>query len=552
VGEDMISEAYEKHKMSLCRKSEEVLHLSEEHLQGLYEYGKRVGRRVKDLYDPFKTSLPNQMASVEAARREGGNLSALKMNGSLQSFSGHPLTHLQKDNSRTRLEPFVIGLFGPPGSGKTTLCKKLISDLGRKFFPDLPREKLLYSRNCGTKHWDGYDHQPIVILDDFGQDLLVREDLVEFETLISINDYILPMASLPQKGTKFRSPIVIVTSNMSFGGGNLVTGSNQKVVEDPIALWRRFDLPLLVMKGENGPCTRLYELELKTGCRDFWNEKFHTSNHHWTSCYPFSGNQNGVGVKLLEEELSPQELKDVISEGIEKKFSYHRKTFFDSWDQTIISKSVRFLKKPSGEWDLEVFEDPNNFSPHTRTKLISFPPHPPKHPPVVKAQAISEPLKVRMITVAECDTKVLQPLQKAMWRDLGHQPQFCLTNGVKILEDFEEETIPWIKRIEHEIQRILQESESPRENALLKKFLLSLSLNSSRNNSLLLRGKRRLFQIQSNQQSLSHILILLIHQKNSGCLVTIQQLLITSLWRPLSNLLKEYSVRSIINLLKNG
>jgi hypothetical protein len=77
----------------------------------------------------------------------------------------------------------------------------------------------------------------------------------------------------------------------------------------------------------------------------------------------------------------------------------------------------------------------------------------------VKAQALPEPLKVRMITVAESDTKVLQPFQMALWRYLSTQSQFCLTNGVKELENFEDETLPWIYRIEEVIKRIYQRGD---------------------------------------------------------------------------------------------
>jgi hypothetical protein len=69
-----------------------------------------------------------------------------------------------------------------------------------------------------------------------------------------------------------------------------------------------------------------------------------------------------------------------------------------------------------------------------------------------------------MITIGEVDTKVLQPLQKALWGGLGRCPQFCLTNGVKDLEDFAEDTLPWIYRIESAIKIIKEQGDIREEN----------------------------------------------------------------------------------------
>jgi hypothetical protein len=95
---------------------------------------------------------------------------------------------------------------------------------------------------------------------------------------------------------------------------------------------------------------------------------------------------------------------------------------------------------------------------------IKFPLVPPDRLPFVKAIPLAEPLKVRVITAGEANTKVLQPLQKVMWASLGQFPQFSLTHGVKNLElyDIEERDDPEIfHRMEAEINRIFtNESEN--------------------------------------------------------------------------------------------
>jgi hypothetical protein len=85
-----------------------------------------------------------------------------------------------------------------------------------------------------------------------------------------------------------------------------------------------------------------------------------------------------------------------------------------------------------------------------------FPRYPPYHSPVVEAVALPEPLKVRMITKAEKDTKVLQPFQRSLFQYLKSKPQFSLTHGVKFdhMEEFSDK-LEWIYRIESEIKAIL-------------------------------------------------------------------------------------------------
>jgi hypothetical protein len=501
VGQDMIDEAYRKHRASLCRPEEDRTRVPENILKDLFEYGQRVGDRVAALYDPFSTSLPNSRSSIESNRQNGGNRAGLVENGTLKSFSGHPLIKMMSDDQSTRLEPFVIGLFGIPGSGKTTLTQELVEFFRRRICPGWQRSSAVYSRNCGTKHWDGYNGQPIVVLDDFGQDLSSREDLVEFETLVSINDYVLPMADLKEKGQKFRSPIIILTSNMQFASSSLKDGSGSPVMEDPVALWRRINAPFLIDR-DRSDVRRIFPIQVLGRFKEehqdeFYCEKYlrgsggiaslrgavpqprgivlHRDHHDvkWREAMERLREHSSVIINRgnyssLEYHPSVSKVKVMndLYQSLRDRWSYHQHVFSETWEQVVSSKKV-LLRPPtdgSCRWDLEVEEDPLRFSPFSRTLQLNFPTHPPSHPPIVKAHAIEEPLKVRMITLGEVDTKVLQPFQKALWQYLSEQPQFCLTNGVKSLEDFELETLPWLKKIEHQIKRILEESRKREQN----------------------------------------------------------------------------------------
>nr|UJQ92897.1 MAG: putative RNA-dependent RNA polymerase [Narnaviridae sp.] len=459
VGQDMIDEAYDKHFQSLCRPAETISKLDPSIKEKLFQYGAKVGREVERIYDPYSTTLPNQRASVQYSREKGGNLSQLSKEGRLKTYSGSPL---QQISGTTRVEPFVVGLFGEPGSGKTTLVQKLIRFLGNRFFPGLSGTGLTYSRSCSMEHWDGYTGQPITVLDDFGQNLEDSKDLVEFENLISTNEFFLPMAHLEKKGQRFTSPIVIVTSNRAFGSRLDANGTFR--VEDPLAVWRRFSVPILVRRDRR---PSLISLELGHAASSRHAQKFSDGKQgnegHWALSqlhYPYSTTEISSFALLVE----------TLEDSIRSRFSHHETYIKDVWEQNIFRKNIIFSQNADVPYVLDVnasrVDLPSRDSDYTVS--LEFPLDPPSHSPIVKAVALSEPLKVRMITAAEADTKVLQPFQKALWQYLGNQPQFCLTNGVKAPwsehEDFENDTLPWIYRIEKMIQEI--HKNSPESDSL--------------------------------------------------------------------------------------
>lgn len=462
VGRDMIDEAYQKHCESLCRPQDDLLEVPEEHLIGLREYGRKVGKRLRTLYDPFKTSLPNQRACIEKGRHLGGNLSQLKEDLNVQLFSNHPITHLKdRDDERVRLEPYVIGLFGPPGSGKTTLVQDLIRSLGRKLFPSMNREQLVYSRSCATDHWDGYTGQPIVVLDDFGQDHVHRVDIVEFENIVSVNDYVLPMAELVDKGQMFESPIIILTSNCQYGSNLCANGSS--FVEEPWAVWRRITLPLLIERKGLFPKEIIPYLSI--GQELVWHRKYTTTDSFQGSVpmnKAFDHRANGC----LTTKTIPgmHHLVERIFSELDDRFNYHQFHIQGTWVQQISRKRIRCSPNPEEPllWDVYVNDIPFPSCDSDWSLDAQFNSRPPESCPIVKAVALSEPLKVRMITAAEARTKVLQPFQQALWQYLTEQPQFCLTNGCKAPwsehDSFSDDTIPWIYRIETMIKQIQDRS----------------------------------------------------------------------------------------------
>lgn len=450
VGEDMIKEAYEKHKASLCRPESDLLPVPDDYLEKLYKYGQQVGKFVQKVYKPYETKLPNRRATVESSRRRGGARTALDSRLEVQKGP----FYLSELDGPTRVEPYVIGLFGPPGSGKTTAIRTLTQMLGVSLFPARTGNQLVYSRSCSTKHWDGYDNQPIVVMDDFGQDLNDRSDLVEFEQLVSTNRYLLPMANLEEKGRAFTSPIIILTSNMAYGQ-MILTNQGKKVVEDDMAVWRRFHFPLYVSREAERRRFREYTLNsLFLNHRDPWMKKYRGEGPPSVQVNPRLFPNMELFIKGNEWDETGLVASEVVTR-FRAHTDYHSQELTDSWRQIVSCLNVEV--KQSSLRPLYDVRTERLLTPYRENDLsISyvFPRNPPYHAPIVEAVAIPEPLKVRMITKAEADTKVLQPLQKALFAYLRSRPQFDLTNGVTWGQEEFVEKLEWIYRIEHRVKSI--------------------------------------------------------------------------------------------------
>ena len=237
VSDDMVMETLAKHRKTLCEG--ETRKLDDKFKAELVDQGKRLGRYLRNHYNPFLTSKAPVTASYSYSRNKNGVLGELIDKEMVLNHANYLV-----GDPCDRCEPLVIGLFGEPASGKSTLVQNLISDLQQQLFSNFNLKDVSYSRSCSMKHWDGYTGQPIVVLDDFGQSS-DRLDVVEFQQLVSCNPYQLPMAELSEKGVLFNSPIIILTSNMSFGI-SLSTQNSPNPVEDNLAFWRRIHLPVVL------------------------------------------------------------------------------------------------------------------------------------------------------------------------------------------------------------------------------------------------------------------------------------------------------------------
>lgn len=485
VGVEIIDKAYRDHKESLCRDPSDVLDVPSDILQELYQYGVQVGRRVSKLYNPFQTKLPNRRATVEKSRQRGGAREALKDQFQIQKG---PL-YLHMMDRATRPEPWVIGLFGPPGSGKTTSVVNLVSIIGSVLYSSVKKENLVYSRSCSTKHWDGYEGQPIVVLDDMGQGLQDRSDLVEFEQLVSTNRYVLPMADLPDKGTCFVSPIIIVTSNVPYGS-RLLDNTGQPIMEDAVAFWRRFHFPLLVSKTKEGrKLFREFQMDRLYNPRNiaWWGLRHAGSknlNLHGDSASsgfpPYDGanlqkqagyepylNGDYNGLKRLELEPYLEDIRSTLSEPMDVgklipniidrfrvHMDFHADYLSSNWRQDVACLSLDIRQGVAPLYDVDAKRIATARLDNDVTASIFYPSFPPYELPIVDAIAIPEPLKVRMITKAQANTKALKPFQMALFKYMKSVPQFGLTHGLSHVGDSFGEKLRDIEKIEQEIKTI--------------------------------------------------------------------------------------------------
>jgi len=403
--------------------------LSQDTLSRLREKGRNFGKHVAKYYSANHGFFPTNKASFAFPRGCGGVKGDLVFHKRLQDLPS-------KEDPDDRMEPLVVGLFGQPGMGKSTQINLIVSELS-SLFPGVERQHLTYQRTCHVEHWDGYRGQPIVIFDDLGQSM-DGHDIKEFQTLVSCCPYVVPMASLEEKGQKFCSPIIICTSNLLYGM-NLknVYGMSNPIIDDA-SFWRRFHVPLLVEHQETY-CLRdppswvreenliFLKNKLRTGANPF-PDKF---NHERFFQRSRDFDKNGI-----QEKWIPFSNFGSLRSLFRERRDYHE-NFRQNWIQTVVDKcqDTAVLDPLLRELEEYGFTESFDFkSGSGTTKCLNFPAFPPEGPLPVRVEPIPEPLKVRVITAGRGDTFCLKPLQRAMWLALGDFPQFCLTHGTNRLE----------------------------------------------------------------------------------------------------------------------
>nr|WPV63301.1 MAG: polyprotein [Jingmen bat picornavirus 1] len=135
-----------------------------------------------------------------------------------------------------RTEPVALLIHGSPGTGKSLATEIIGRALSDRMGANRP-----YSLPPDPKHFDGYAQQPVVIMDDLGQNP-DGEDCKLLCQMVSSTEFIPPMASLEDKGLAFTSSFVLASTNLQ--------ELKPPTISEPKAIKRRFflDLHILVQK----------------------------------------------------------------------------------------------------------------------------------------------------------------------------------------------------------------------------------------------------------------------------------------------------------------
>lgn len=187
---------------------------------------------------------------VEAARSPGHSH---VLTQTIRNYT-QALVNFESTKASPRAEPFVVYLYGKPGTGKSVLASLLAATLARKLSGD--SEDVYAPSSSSTEFFDGYTQQCVHYIDDIGQDP-EGKDWRNIPNLVSTSPFIVPMASLEEKGRFYNSKVIIMTSNFE--------GPNPSATRCCAALERRLKLKIEVAGPEDGYMFNVEEALLPDG-----------------------------------------------------------------------------------------------------------------------------------------------------------------------------------------------------------------------------------------------------------------------------------------------
>jgi len=380
VPEEFSHDALLKHRETVGKEPEA---LSPAVLQDIRDFVRPfVAKTVEEfLKREGKTQIPNKHSCIESKRKFGGNFGYYKENNCFSS--GLYRTNRRED----RFDPSVIHLEGIAGRGKSTMtkliCRKIEEKFGIRSLPSEGMGREVYSRSAGTDHWDGYRQQLIAVVDDFSYEgcqipsqSIGSTTLSEIIQMCSDVDYVLPMADLKEKGMKFTSKFLILTSNRASDNCQAMQSGM-----DPLAFCRRISPTYRINKD-------------RTFDKYVADPYFTNLNSHLSST-----RVDGVSWVLVERNLT---VDDIVTDALavyDQRYSFFQKQFRPEHSFTWVQPISKDL---GGLFSLRCKNEP------------------PKRIPYVSASVVQDPLKARIITIPSGDAYCLKPVQKSMFSALSH------------------------------------------------------------------------------------------------------------------------------------
>nr|QIS87936.1 MAG: polyprotein [Wendell virus] len=261
------------------------------------------------------------LALRDLLEKEKPDSSTLRYNGPLFASAAKFIANTKH---RT-VEPMGVLIHGDPGTGKSLATKMIGTVMSRYYGSDIP-----YSLPPDPTYFDNYNGQPVVIMDDLGQNP-DGGDMTLLCQMISAVDFITPQADLPDKGRPFTSKLVVASTNQRHLAPPTVT--------HPAALRRRFNLDLNI---------NVFPAYAINGKLDV-DKAFEKCNHsavNFSSCCPFIC---GLAVSFVDRNTSEHLSLDKLVTDI-KKLDAKRVTLaskVDAYLQGKVCKST--LKRVEGQ-----------------------------------------------------------------------------------------------------------------------------------------------------------------------------------------------------------
>jgi len=142
--------------------------------------------------------------------------------------------------SPIKYEPYVVCIEGSAGIGKSMLVQNLAKDMLHAIGITEYSGDPLYYRISGSKHWNGYSDQPVVIYDDWmniTDSQIVAQVLNELYQLKSCATFVPEQAAIEDKKIKATPRLVILLCNEAFPDSVLTN-----LVSCKRAVYRRRDV----------------------------------------------------------------------------------------------------------------------------------------------------------------------------------------------------------------------------------------------------------------------------------------------------------------------
>nr|APG77163.1 RNA-dependent RNA polymerase [Wenzhou shrimp virus 10] len=378
VPDSFIKDALVKHSETVGQVTKTDPAVLEKFAKFCEPFMKRTGMLLSQQY----AGLPKNHASYEFKRGLGGVG---------RSYKSSYMNVTQP--SQPRLDPITILVSGEPGCGKSLLQNKIASKLAARL--DRSLSETVYVRNSSTRHWDGYKQQPLAMIDDFLQTSHKQSteplEAEEFITLNSTCDHVLPMADLREKGMRFTSPIILYSSNHSY---HQATGKLSRQLHSIGAICRRIKFYIEKRAGK-WILFKDVPSDIPGRVRTAFDRVCDCGQETSINGAPSHGRSS---VRVLSSNLLhkfAEQVVDILLGEWERRCIFYDNNIAEGYSRVPIGPGVSARFEPVSK-------------PHNRVKVVP----------------LTEPLKVRTITVGTAENFLLKPLQRALLQSLKGYAQF--------------------------------------------------------------------------------------------------------------------------------